>query len=164
MKSFSRILMAVAVFAATSTFAEEAVPVKEITAGLKKDGGTIFPMGVPNPYSQYFTGKSYLNPLSDKVNVANVTFGKGTHTYWHIHHKTCQILVPESGSGYYQIWGQPAKKFKNGETVTIPAETKHWHGAAPGHYFQHLSIMESVEGAGTEWLEEVDQKDFDSLK
>ena len=93
--------------------------------------------------------------ISVIVPVYNVTFYNGARTHWHIHHGTTQTLLAVSGVGYYQIWGRPAKKLLPGDCVTIPAETKHWHGAAPGQTFQHISISEPKDGTSNEWLEEV---------
>ena len=145
--------------------AEPAVPVAEITAALSQEGGAVFPIGRYNAANvNNFTGDSYVAFLTDKgVPVFNVTFAKGAHTYWHIHHDTCQMLFAVSGSGYYQIWGQEPKKLRPGDNVTIPANTKHWHGAAPGAYFQHLGMYEPGSHR-TEWLEPVDEALFASLK
>ncbi|MBQ6976973.1 MAG: hypothetical protein IJS81_04940 [Selenomonadaceae bacterium] len=79
----------------------------EIKAELEKTGGAIFPIGEPNTANEkYFTGKSYVAWLSKDVPMSNVTFVNGAHTFWHIHHKSCQILIAESGCGYYQICGE----------------------------------------------------------
>ena len=139
----------------------------EVIQKLTTVDGTIFPVGKPNvAYEKYFTGRTYLAPLStkDSINVANVTFIDGAHTYWHIHHGTCQILVAESGAGYVQIWGQDPVKLIPGVVFTVPEGVKHWHGAAPGKMFQHLSIMQSSPEVSTDWLEPVDAKFFKSLK
>ena len=52
--------------------------------------GGIFGLGDPNDaYAQYFTGQSYLNPLTDPSQtqfIANVTFEPGCRNNWHIHH------------------------------------------------------------------------------
>ena len=146
---------------------EAAEPTKaEITQALSKSAPAIFPLGELNSgYAKYFTGTSYLAAISkDGVPFFNVTFVNGAHTFWHVHHGTCQILIAESGRGYYQIWGQDAKVMLPGETVTIPAETKHWHGAAPGQTFQHITIMEPGAKVVNEWLEEVNAKDYAALK
>lgn len=129
-------------------------------------GGTIFPLGEPNTKNAaHFTGESYVAWLSDGgVPIGNVTFVNGAHTYWHIHYGSCQVLVAESGRGYYQIWGQEPHELLPGMTVTIPAGVKHWHGAAPGSIFQHVSVMESVPRITTEWLEEVNPADYKALK
>ena len=150
----------------TAMAAEKPLTKQEVAQALSKVKGAVFPIGDPNiNYAKYFTGDTWLAPLTDsKVGAANVTFVNGAHTYWHIHHKICQVLICGSGDGYYQIWGQAPQKLAPGMTVTIPADTKHWHGAAPGKMFQHISIAEQVEGASTEWLEPVNEKDFSALK
>ena len=65
-----------------------------------------FPIGEPNPYVQFFTGQSYLAPLSDKqVPVYNVTFEPACRNNWHIHHSDNaggQMLICVGGRGYYQ--------------------------------------------------------------
>lgn len=54
----------------------------------------LFPQGGPNTVAgQYFSGASYLCPLSDMgVSVSNVTFEPGCRNNWHIHHGGGQIL------------------------------------------------------------------------
>ena len=155
--------MKCAALAAKAVEAADA-PTEEITAAFDEMGQTTFPAGKDNvAYEQYFTGKSYLAPLAsgNGVNVANVTFAPGTINHWHIHRKSCQVLVGLAGEGYYQIWGQQPQKMIPGVTVTIPEGVKHWHGATKGTWFQHLSIM--LDGAGTEWLEPVDEAEYAKL-
>lgn len=137
---------------------------KIISASLLQTGGTVFPIGNDNAaYAKYFTGQSFLFPMaSDTVNVSNVTFEPSCINNWHTHTGSCQVLVGVSGRGYYQIWGQEPVEMRAGESVTIPEGTKHWHGAAGNSWFQHLSIM--GKGAGTTWLEPVDQNVYRQLK
>lgn len=141
-------------------------PVAQVQAELENLPGTVFPIGNPNQsLEMYFTGRTFLSPLTnDSINVSNVTFIDGAHTYWHIHHGSCQILVPESGRGYYQIWGEEPQQLVPGVVATIPENVKHWHGAAPETYMQHLSIMQSNPEVSTEWLEPVDDAVFAALK
>ena len=149
---------------ANLTFAKDFTET-EIKAELEKLGGAIFPIGEPNTANEkYFTGKSYVAWLSSDVPMGNVTFVNGAHTFWHIHHKSCQILIAESGRGYYQIWGEEPHELLPGQVVTIPEGVKHWHGAAPNCMFQHISVMKPVEGITTEWLEEVDKNFYNNLK
>lgn len=139
--------------------------VQEMTASLLKEGGTVFPVGVENTgYAKWFTGMTYLSSLTPKesnIGVSNVTFAPGVINFWHTHQGSCQILIGVSGKGWYQIWGEPAKEMKPGETVTIPEGAKHWHGAADGSWFQHLAIMTA--GAGTTWMQPVDPKEYQHL-
>lgn len=169
MKKFLATLTAAACLATSAQIAsaEDYPPVEEIQAKLATAGGTVFPIGNPNvKYEKYFTGKTYLAPLStgQSIGVGNVTFIDGAHTFWHIHHGTCQILVAESGAGYVQIWGQEPVELLPGVVFTVPEGVKHWHGAAPGKMMQHVAIMQSNSEVSTEWLEPVDDKFFRSLK
>ena len=149
---------------ANVTFAKD-FSESEIKTELEKSGGAIFPLGEPNTANEkYFTGKSYVAWLSKDVPMGNVTFIDGAHTFWHIHHKSCQILIAESGRGYYQIWGEEPQELLPGQIVTIPEGVKHWHGAAPNNFFQHIAVMQPVEGISTEWLEEVDENFYKNLK
>lgn len=92
-----------------------------------------FPIGKSNDaYAQYFSGQSYLQPLStEQVGVYNVTFEPTVRNNWHIHHASKgggQILIVTARRGYYQEWGKPAQELKAGDVVNIPANVKHWRG------------------------------------
>lgn len=122
-----------------------------------------WPVGKFNSaYAQYFDGKSYLAPLSGVA--SNVTFEPGCRNHWHIHHKGVQVLVCVAGRGWYQEWGKPAVELTPGTVIAIPAEAKHWHGAAKDSWFQHIAYMTKVEeGASNEWLEPVDSTEYNKL-
>ncbi|MBQ6352894.1 MAG: carboxymuconolactone decarboxylase family protein [Lentisphaeria bacterium] len=120
-----------------------------------------FPVGAPNTaYAKYFIGRSFLAPVSTaQVGVFAVTFEPGCRNNWHIHHAAKgggQILICTAGEGYYQEWGKPAVRMRPGDTVNIAAGVKHWHGAAPDSWFQHLAVEVPGEGNRNEWLEPVD--------
>ena len=149
--------------AAWVTPAEAELIIKE----LNTTGGAVLPIGQSNDaYAKYFTGQSYLAALSaDKsFPVHNVTFAHGAHTFWHIHHNTCQVLIASAGRGYYQLWGESPKLLLPGQTATIPAGVKHWHGAAPGTSFQHIALMKQGDSVRTEWLEPLSEADYAALK
>ena len=120
-------------------------------------------------YAQYFTGDSFLNPLTDPEGglfAANVTFEPGCRNNWHIHHNAAQVLIAVGGCGYYQIEGQEPKELKAGQAVCIPADTKHWHGAAPGESCSHLAFMVPAgdpASMSNEWLEPVDAEAYGKL-
>ena len=127
-----------------------------------------FKIGKPNDaYAQYFDGTSYLSPLStEQVGIFTVTFEPACRNHWHIHHAENgggQILIVTAGRGYYQEWGQPARELKPGDVVNIPANVKHWHGAAKDSWFQHLAVEVAGERASTEWCEPVSQEEYDRL-
>ena len=90
------------------------------------DKENVFGRGTENTaYARYFTGASFLNPLTDPketVFLANVTFEPGCRNNWHIHHAKSgggQILVCVAGRGYYQEWGKPAQELRPGDAVNI---------------------------------------------
>ncbi len=126
----------------------------------------LFGFGEENTaYAKYFIGKSYLNPLTNEgVHIANVTFEPKCRNNWHIHHKGGQILLATAGRGWYQEWGKPAQELKAGDVINIPAEVKHWHGAAKDSWFTHIALAVPAEGASNEWLELVSDAEYDKLK
>lgn len=133
---------------------------------MKPENISVFPMGEKNEaFAQYFVGQSYLNMLStERVTIGNVTFEPGCRNNWHIHHKGSQILLCTAGRGYYQEWGKEAQELHPGDVVNIPPEVKHWHGAAKDSWFAHLAVEVPAEGASNEWLEVVNEEDYEKLK
>ena len=138
---------------------------------LSPDGQELsaFPLGQPNnAYAQYFDGQSYLAPLSlEQVGIFNVTFEPGCRNHWHIHHAKNgggQILICVFGRGYYQEWGKEARELHPGDVVNIPANVKHWHGAAKDSWFQHLAVEVAGEDTSNEWCEAVDPQEYAKLK
>lgn len=130
--------------------------------------GAVFDMGEPNPFGQYFTGESYLKMLTtQEVGIGSVTFEPGCRNNWHIHHADQgggQILLCTAGRGYYQEWGKEAVELLPGTVIEIPAEVKHWHGAAPDSWFQHLAVEVPGENTSNEWLEAVSDEDYGKLQ
>ena len=129
---------------------------------------TVFPVGKPNDaYARYFIGQSYLNMLSlEQVVIGNVTFEPGCRNNWHIHHAEKgggQILLVTAGRGWYQEEGKPARALKPGDVVNIPANVKHWHGAAADSWFAHLAVEVPGEGGSTEWCEPVTDEEYGKL-
>ena len=134
---------------------------------LAKEGYTLksqWPKGEPNTgYAQYFIGNSYLAQMEDGL--VNVTFEPRCRNNWHIHHKQVQVLVCVAGRGWYQEWGKEPVEMTPGTVIAIPAEVKHWHGAAKDSWFQHLTYHKEVqEGASHEWLEPVTDEVYNKLK
>ena len=130
-----------------------------------------FGMGQPNDgYAQYFTGNSYLNPLTkwgeDSLFLANVTFEPGCRNNWHIHHAEKgggQILICTAGEGWYQEWGKEPVELLPGKVIVIPQGVKHWHGAKKDSWFAHISLEVPGENSSNEWLEPVSDAAYDAL-
>ncbi|WP_143404406.1 cupin domain-containing protein [Merdibacter massiliensis] len=132
---------------------------------LKDLNGELFAIGQENSaYAQYFVGTSYLNMLTTEgVAIGNVTFEPGCRNHWHIHHGGGQILLVTGGRGWYQEWGKEARPLKAGDVVNIPAEVKHWHGAAKDSWFAHLAVEVPSEHGSNEWCEPVSDSEYNSL-
>ena len=126
---------------------------------------SLFPIGEKNTaFADYFIGQSYLNMLTTAgVSIGNVTFEPGCRNNWHIHHKGGQILLVTGGQGWYQAWGQPARRLRPGDVVEIPPEVKHWHGAAKDSWFAHIAVEVPGADASTEWLEPVSEEAYARL-
>lgn len=128
----------------------------------------IFPIGEPNTaYARYFIGNSYLAPISrEQVVVSNVTFEPGCRNNWHIHRAKNgggQMLIGVAGRGWYQEEGKPAVEILPGTVIHIPANVKHWHGAAADSWFAHLAFEIPGEETANEWLEPVSDEAYNQL-
>lgn len=124
-----------------------------------------FPVGEKNDaFAKYFIGQSYLAPVSrEQVPIFNVTFEPSCRNNWHIHHAKKgggQMLICVGGRGFYREWGKEPVEMTAGTVVNIPANVKHWHGAAENEWFSHLAIEVSGEETSTEWLEPVDEQSY----
>lgn len=130
---------------------------------------TIFERGGENTaFAQYFVGQSYLNMLSTQgVAIGNVTFAPGCRNNWHIHHATQgggQMLIGIAGRGWYQEEGKAAVEILPGTVIHIPANVKHWHGAAANSWFAHLAFELSGKNTSNEWLEPVTDEEYDKIQ
>ena len=124
---------------------------------------SVWPKGELNPYEQFFIGNSY--PADMGNGLFNVTFEPGCRNNWHVHHHQVQVLICVAGRGWYQEWGKPAVEMTPGKVIHIPAEAKHWHGAARDSWFQHLTYHTNIEeGAINEWLEPVTDEVYNPLQ
>ena len=153
-----------AVFNLAKTIWTEDVP-SDASAKEAYQASIFFPIGQDNSaYEQYFVGQSYLASISDGAfPIFNVTFEPGCRNHWHNHRATKgggQVLICVGGEGYYQEWGKDAVKLQPGDTVTISANTKHWHGASKHSWFSHLAFEIPGENTSTEWNDPVSEEDY----
>lgn len=131
---------------------------------------TLFPQGDPLPeqFKKYFIGNCYLNmlvPHSSPLGcpIANVTFEPGTRNNWH-RHPGGQVLLVTAGQGWYQEKGKEARKLHAGDVVEIPANVKHWHGAAKESWFSHIAIETNPKAGPVEWMEPVSDEEYLKLR
>lgn len=140
-------------------------PIPELSEKDKYQNTIFFPIGAPNDaYAKYFTGQSYLAPVStQQIGISNVTFEPKCRNHWHIHHAKSgggQLLICVGGRGFYQEWGKAPVEMTPGTVVNIPAEVKHWHGAAADSWFSHLAMSVPGEETSNEWCEPVSDEQY----
>ena len=113
-----------------------------------------------------FTGTVRVDPLSQmappgRTSAAYVTFEPCSRSDWHTH-PLGQILIVTAGCGLHQRWGGPIEEIRPGDVVTVGANEKHWHGAAPTTAMTHIAIQEALDGKAVEWLEKVTDEQYNA--
>lgn len=114
--------------------------------------------------ADHFTGNATLESLfssemPDKYRGGTVNFAAGARTAWHTH-PLGQTLIVISGRGFVQSEGDTAQEIVTGDVVWIPANVRHWHGAAPDSPMSHVALSTPLDGSTVKWLEQVSDKDY----
>src|SRR3954467_3709587 len=94
-----------------------------------------------------FTGTVWQDPIIDapepaRIRAARVAFEPGARTNWHTH-PLGQTLHVVQGIGHVQKEGEPVQVIRAGDTVWIPPNERHWHGASPTHGMVHIAMHET---------------------
>lgn len=114
-----------------------------------------------------FTGTVFQDEIvagtaPSRMRASVVSFTPGARTAWHSH-PVGQTLFCLSGAGRIQREGEQVQEIRPGDTVIIPPNVRHWHGAAPGKLFSHLAMSElNDKGEGTAWFEHVSDEDYNA--
>jgi quercetin dioxygenase-like cupin family protein len=116
------------------------------------------------PPKEYFTGTVWQDPIITapgpaRVVSARVMFEPGARTAWHTH-PLGQTLHVISGVGLVQAKGGPIREIRAGDTVWIPPDEKHWHGASAKNGMIHIAIQESLDGTHVTWMEHVTDEEY----
>ncbi|WP_439573781.1 (R)-mandelonitrile lyase [Phreatobacter sp.] len=111
------------------------------------------------PPADWFTGNVWQDPIVEapepaRVRAAVVRFDPGARTNWHTH-PLGQTLHVTAGCGLIQKLGGPIEVIRAGDSVWIPPDVKHWHGAGPRTGMTHVAIHEALDGKHIDWLEPV---------
>ena len=114
--------------------------------------------------AEYFTGVVWQDPIIEananaRVQVLKVTFEPGARTAWHTH-PLGQTLYIISGIGLIGLRNKTPKSIRAGDTVWIPPEEEHWHGASATNSMVHIAVQEAVNGNAANWLEKVSDADY----
>ncbi len=107
-----------------------------------------------------FQDEVVVGTAPSRLRTSVVSFTPGARTAWHAH-PVGQTLYCLSGIGRICFQGEAPQVLHPGDTVHIPPNTMHWHGAAPDRLFAHLAMSESGEqGQGTAWGEHVSDAEY----
>ena len=92
-----------------------------------------------------FTGVVWQDPIIEapapaRIRAGRVSFEPSARTAWHTH-PLGQTLHVISGVGRVQAKGGPIREIKAGDTVWIPPNEKHWHGAGPNTGMIHIAML-----------------------
>src|ERR1700752_4610146 len=115
--------------------------------------------------AETFTGVVFQDPVitaeaPSRLGGSVVTFTPGARTAWHSH-PVGQTLFCLSGVGRICFKGEKPQGLNPGDTVNIPPDTMHWHGASPDRLFSHLALSEAGEqGQGAAWGAHVSDAEY----
>ena len=114
--------------------------------------------------AENFTGQVTVEMLysptgAERASAGTVRFSPGARTAWHAH-PLGQTLVVTAGIGRLQRWQGPIEEIRVGDVVHIPANVKHWHGAAADSAMTHIAITEALDGKAAEWMEHVSDAQY----
>ena len=112
----------------------------------------------------WFTGTVWQDPIVEapepaRVRAARVAFEPGARTAWHTH-PLGQTLYVVQGIGRVQAKGGPVRIIRPGDTVFIPPDEKHWHGADPEHGMVHIAMHEFDGEKHVTWMEKVTDAEY----
>ena len=114
--------------------------------------------------AEWFTGTVWQDPIIEapepaRVRALKVSFEPGARTAWHTH-PLGQTLHIINGTGLVGLRNALPKIVNAGDTVWIPPNEEHWHGATPTNSMSHIALQEAMNGAVANWLEKVIDEDY----
>ena len=114
--------------------------------------------------SDYFHGNVFQDAIIEapepaRVRAVKVSFEPKARTAWHTH-PLGQTLFVISGVGLVGLRNEPPQIINVGDTVWIPPDEEHWHGAAEDTSMEHIAIQEALDGKIANWLEQVSDTDY----
>ena len=118
--------------------------------------------------AEYFTGNVWQDPIIEadepaRVRALRVSFEPGARTAWHTH-PLGQTLHVISGVGLMGLRNEAPQLIKAGDTVWIPPEEEHWHGASATNSMTHIAIQEALDGSVADWLDKVSDDEYQLKK
>ena len=114
--------------------------------------------------SEYFTGTVWQDPIIEandpaRVRALKVSFEPSARTAWHTH-PLGQTLYIVSGVGLMGLRNKAPQLIKAGDTVWIPPDEEHWHGASATNSMTHIAIQEALNERVATWLDKVSDEQY----
>jgi 4-carboxymuconolactone decarboxylase len=114
--------------------------------------------------ADYFTGhvtveSRFSSEIPKSYSGGIVNFEAGARTAWHTH-PLGQTLIVISGRGLVQSEGEVVQEIMPGDVVWIPANARHWHGAASNSPMSHVAISAPRNDLTVEWMEHVNDEQY----
>ena len=114
--------------------------------------------------SDWFHGKVMQDPIIEapepaRVRAIRVSFDPKARTAWHTH-PLGQTLFVVGGVGLVGLRNAVPQIINVGDSVWIPPEEEHWHGATKDSSMEHIAIQEALDSKVANWLEQVLDKDY----
>lgn len=111
-----------------------------------------------------YVGEVYVKPLekTDTYMTTRITFGPGSLNDWHIHSNAMQMMLVVEGKGYYQEEGKPRQLLRAGDSVSTPANVKHWNGSTPTDSVTVITVSEIADNPHVSWQGRVSEDIFNA--
>lgn len=126
--------------------------------------------GGDDRFAQYFTGNSFLNPLTGigktPVFLANVTFEPGCHNNWHIHHAAKGGRADPDLYGRRRLVPGRGKSACQSDAGNCDYHSGRGKALAWGQkdsWFSHISVEVPGEKTSNEWCEPVTEREYQEL-
>jgi quercetin dioxygenase-like cupin family protein len=113
---------------------------------------------LPSELNTAATGEVWFDPIfpkTDGVDVGTVVFSPSGRTVWH-QHAHGQLLQITAGYGFVCKDGEAPQRVRAGDTVWIPPNERHWHGATASTLMSHTTTTIGV----TEFHEAVTEDEY----
>tara|TARA_X000001036_G_scaffold150705_1_gene143167 strand:- start:364 stop:765 length:402 start_codon:yes stop_codon:yes gene_type:complete len=98
-------------------------------------------------------------PEPARIRALKVLFEPKARTAWHSH-PLGQTLFVLTGVGLIGLRNEVPQIINAGDTIWIPPDQEHWHGANEDSSMEHIAFQEELNGKVADWLEHVIDDDY----
>ena len=113
---------------------------------------------------KWFTGIVWQDSIVEapepaRVRALRVSFEPSSRTAWHTH-PLGQTLHITHGQDLIGVRDKNPQLMHIGDTIWIPPNEEHWHGATAENAMTHIAIQEALNGEVANWLELVSDQEY----